>query len=77
VTIPAGVVGFTGKIAAVALFDMATKGRRAAGLDGPHDAQLLIGERVGCPVSGAVLSKDVGHFQSGPWHPELFPGFLL
>jgi hypothetical protein len=24
-----------------------------------------------------VLSKNAGHFESGPWHPELFPELVL
>ena len=55
-----------GYIAVIALFDMATEGRRAADLDGAHDAQLLIRKRVSFPVSGAMLSNNVGHFESGP-----------
>jgi hypothetical protein len=56
---------------------MATEGCRAADLDGAHDAQLFVRKRVSFPVLLAVLSKDAGHFESGPWHPELFPEFRL
>jgi hypothetical protein len=37
----AGTVTVSGGVAAVAFFDVATERRRAADLDGPHDAQLL------------------------------------
>jgi hypothetical protein len=49
----------------------------SANLDGPHDAQLLQGKLVIFPVSRAVLSKNAGHFESGPRHPGLFPGLLF
>ena len=39
--IAAGVVGVACKIAAVAFFDVATEGCRAADLNGAHDAQLM------------------------------------
>jgi hypothetical protein len=49
-----------------ALFDVATERRRAADLDGAHDTQLFVRKLVSFPVLPAMLSKDVGHFESGP-----------
>src|ERR1019366_5267643 len=77
VTVAARVVRVAGKIAAIAFFDMAAESRCSAGLDGTHDAQLLIGKRVSFPVIRAISPENIGHFQSGPWHPGLFPGLLL
>src|ERR1035438_921161 len=76
VAVPAGVVGVAFFSAVVALFEMATEGRSATNLDGSHDAQLLQRKPVGFPISSAVRSKNIGHFESGPRHPELFPGLL-
>jgi hypothetical protein len=76
VAVPAGVVSVLDSFAVVAFFGMATEDCRAANLDGSHDAQLLEGKLVGIPVSRAVLSKDVGHFKSGPWHPDYFRDFF-
>ena len=41
--------------------------RSAAGFDGLHEAVVMQGQRVGLPVGGAVLSKDVGQLQGWPW----------
>jgi hypothetical protein len=60
-----------------AFFDVAAEGRRAANLDGAHDAQLLIRKLVSFPVIRAMPPKNVGHFESGPWHPALFPRLLF
>jgi hypothetical protein len=60
--------------AVVALFEMATEGRSAANLDGPHNTQLLQGKPVSFPAGGAVHSENVGHFESGPWHTEFISG---
>ena len=49
----------------------------SANLDGSHDAQLFPRKRMSFPVSGAVLSKNVGHFESGPWHPESISGAFV
>jgi hypothetical protein len=73
----AGVVSVTSCVAVVAFFEVATEDCRSANLDGPHDTQLLQGKRVSFPVTGSVRSKNVGHFESGPRHPELFPGLRL
>jgi hypothetical protein len=51
-----------------AVFGMAAESGRAADLDGAHHGQLFKRKRVSFPVSRAVLSKDAGHFQSGPPH---------
>ncbi len=74
VAVPAGVVGVTRFRAVVAFFEMTTKDRGATNLDGSHDTQLLQRKRVSFPVSSAVPAKNVGHFQSGPWHPESISG---
>src|SRR5216684_8227285 len=71
--VPAGVVGYARNVAVVAFFDMAAQRGGTANFDGAHDAQLLNGKPVSFPVSAAVLSENVGHFKSGPWHPGLFP----
>ena len=76
-TVPAGVVSVASSVAAVAFFEMAAEDCGTAGFDGPHDAQLRKGKRVSFPVSSAVLSKNVGHFESGPWHPGYFRGFCF
>jgi hypothetical protein len=72
--VPAGVVGDARKVAVVAFFDMAAQRGGAANFNSAHDAQLLKGKLVSFPVSAAVLSENVGHFKSRPWHPGLFPG---
>ena len=42
------------------------KVRGPAGFDGLHQAMLMQGQRMGLPVGGAVLSKDVGQLQGWP-----------
>jgi hypothetical protein len=73
--VAAGVVGVARKIAAVAFFEMAAEGRRAADLDGAHDAQLFVRKRVSFPVILAMQSENVGHFESGPGHAGYRRGF--
>jgi hypothetical protein len=72
--IAAGVICVAGKVAAVAFFDMATESRRTADFDGAHDAQLLMGKLVSLPVSSAIPSKKIGHFERGPWHRRVISG---
>ena len=72
--IPAGVISVAGSIAVIAFFEMATEGRGAADLDGAQDTLLFQWKLVSFPICVAVLSKNIGHFKSGPGHPELFPG---
>ena len=55
-------------LAAVAPFDSTAHGRGAAGLDGLHQAMLMQGQRVGLPIGGAVLSKNVGQLQGWRSH---------
>jgi hypothetical protein len=62
--------------AVVALFEVATEGCGAADLDGSHNTELLQGKPMTFPVNGSVLSKNVGHFESGPRHPESISGAL-
>jgi len=50
-------------LAAVAPFDDTAQLRGPAGFDGMHQALLIRRHRVGLPVGGAVLSKDVGQLQ--------------
>jgi hypothetical protein len=50
-------------LAVVAPFDDAAQFGGPAGFDGMHQALLIRGHRVGLPVGGAVLSKDVGQLQ--------------
>ena len=50
----------------VAFFEVATEGRGTADLDRAHHTQLLYGKRMSLAIGAAVLSKDVGHFESGP-----------
>ena len=52
-----------GVLAVVAGFDNTAQFRSPAGLDGVHQAVLIRRHRVGLPVAGAVLSKDVGQLQ--------------
>jgi hypothetical protein len=46
----------------------------SAYLDGPHDTQLLQRKLMSFPVSSSVRSKNIGHFESGPRHPESISG---
>jgi hypothetical protein len=64
----ARVVADADVVALVALFDVAAQGRGAAGLNGPHQFELMQRQRVSLAVRGAVLSKNVGQLQSGPGH---------
>ena len=75
--VTAGVVGVTRvlTVAVVALFDVAAEGSRAAGLDGAHHFELSERQRVGRTVGLAVLSKNVGHFESGAWHGRYWGGW--
>lgn len=77
VAIPAGVISVASSVAAIAFFEMATESRGAADLDGSHNAQLLKGKLVSFPVGRALLPENVGHFESGPQHPGLFPELLF
>src|SRR5437016_5248015 len=63
--VAAGAIAGVRELAVVAPFDHAAHHRRAAGLDRLHQSMLMQGQRVGLPVGGAVLSKDVG--QLGGW----------
>jgi hypothetical protein len=74
VPVAAGVIGVASCRTVVAFFEVATEGRGTADLDGAQDTQLLYGERMSLSVGAAVLSKDVGHFKSGPGHPDYFRG---
>ena len=63
-------------LAVAAPFDNASQRRRPASLDGLHQAMLMQRQRVGLPVGGAMLSKDVGQLQS--WlRQSLRPGFAF
>jgi hypothetical protein len=55
-------------LAVVAPFDDAAHGRSTAGFDGLHQAMLIEGQAMSLPVSGAVLSKDVGQLQGWRRH---------
>src|SRR5476649_2253858 len=61
--VTAGPIADVSVLAVVAPFDSTAQYRRAAGLDGLHQAMLMQGQRVGLPVGGAVLSKNVGQLQ--------------
>ena len=63
VAVPAGTIVSVGVLAVVAPFFNVAQLRSPAGLDGLHQAVLIQGHRVGQPVGGAVLSKDVGQLQ--------------
>jgi hypothetical protein len=54
----------------IALLQVATEGRRAAVLDGAHDAPLRRGHRRALliPISLAVAAKDISHFQLRTLH---------
>ena len=80
-TVAAGTIADVSVLAVVAPFDRTAQYGRAAGLDGLHQAMLIQGQRMGLPVGGAVLSKDVGQLWSWPAHQALgdlrlvfFPG---
>ena len=64
--VAAGAIAGVRVLAVVAPFDHTAQQRRAAGFDGLHQAVLMQGQRVGLPVGGAVLSKDVGQLQGWP-----------
>ena len=69
--VPAGAIPGVRVLALVAPFDHTAQQRRAAGFDGLHDTVVMQGQRVGLPVSGAVLSKDVGQLQGWRGHQRL------
>ncbi len=48
----------------VALIFMASKSRGAADLDGVHDPKLLVGQPMGFPIGGAVLTEDLRHLKA-------------
>ena len=75
VAIAAGVVGVMRESAAVAFFDMAAECRGAADLHGAHDAKLRQRQEVRRAVIRAMLSENVGHFESGSGPPNYFRGF--
>ena len=52
----------------VAPFDRPAQYRRAARLDGLHQAMLIQRQGMCLAVGGAVLSKDVGQLRSWPAH---------
>jgi len=54
-------------LAVVTPFDDTAQLRGPASFDGLHQALLIRGHRVGLPVGGAVLSKDVGQLQGWRW----------
>ena len=58
-----GAIPGMGILALVAPFDHTAQQRSAAAFDGLHDTVVMQGQRVGLPVGGAVLSKDVGQLQ--------------
>ncbi len=53
---------------------VAAQRSRAAHLDGAHDAGLRQRQRMGRTVGLAVLSKNIGHFESGWWQRRYFCG---
>ena len=59
----------------VAFFDMATEDRRAANLDGAHDAQLLERKLVGFPVSEPCCRKMSATSRVGRGIRSYFRGF--
>src|SRR5664279_6299867 len=61
--VPAGAIPGVRELALVAPFDHTAQQRGTAGFDGLHDPVVMQGQRVGSPVGGAVLSKDVGQLQ--------------
>src|SRR5450759_3990099 len=67
-TVAAGVVPDVGELAMVAPFDGTAQDGGAAGFNGLHQSPLVQGQGVSLPVSGAVLSKDVGQLQGWRWH---------
>jgi hypothetical protein len=69
--IAAGVVEHASVLALAALFDVPAQDRRAAGLDGAHDAERLQRHRMSLPVAWAVTSKDIGQLESRPLHGRL------
>jgi hypothetical protein len=71
VPVPAGAVTGVSVLTLVAPFDDTAQQRSAAGFDGPHGSVVMQGQRVGVPVGGAVLSKDVGQLQGWRGHQRL------
>src|ERR1035437_335210 len=69
--VPAGAKPGVRVLALVAPFDHTAQQGSAAGFDGLHDAVVMQGHRVGLPVGGAVLSKDVGQLQGWRGHQRL------
>jgi hypothetical protein len=64
--VAARVVRDAREITLAAWFDVATQGRRPAGLNRLHQLELMPREIVSLPVSGAVESKNVGQLESWP-----------
>jgi len=67
VSVAAAVVGDAGVAAIAAGFEMTAERRRAAQLDGAHDARFDAAERA-LPVTAigrAVAAEDIRHFQNG------------
>ena len=71
VTISTGAIADVRVLTVVAPFDSTAHDRCSASLDGLHQTMLMQGQRVGLPVSGAVLSKDVGQLQGWRGHQAL------
>ena len=67
VPVAAGAIVGMRVLAVVAPFDDTAQFRSSAGFDGMHQTLLIRGHRVGLPVGGAVLSKDVGQLQGWRW----------
>jgi hypothetical protein len=67
----AGAIAGVSVLTLVAPFDHAAQQRRAASFDGLHNSVVMQGQRVGLPVSWAVLSKDVGQLQGWRGHQRL------
>jgi hypothetical protein len=82
VAVAAGAIDDERVLAVVAPFDGAAQGRRAAVLNGLHQAVLVQGQGMRMPVGVAVLSKDVGQLRgwwghTGPLRRGLGFGFRL
>ena len=75
--VAAGVIAGMGVLAVVAPFDGAAQHRCPAGLDGLHQAMLMQGQGMRLPVSGAVLSKDVGQLQGWLGHQPFLECLVL
>src|SRR5277367_5698184 len=68
--IAAGAIGDRAMAAAVALFDVATERRGAAGRDVPQRFPLASGERsaIGIEISWAMDAENIGQLQRGRRH---------